>query len=373
MRPRRLLSIAHSYCVGLNRRLAHELARAGAERWEVTAVAPSNFAGELGPIELEVDPGEPCSVEAVPTYLSRRIHFMFYGARLREILSRGWDLIHCWEEPYIAAGGQVAMLAPSGVPYVFWTAQNLSKRYPPPFRWIERYCFDRASGWLACGQSTVHAMCERGYGAKPHRVAPLGVDLDLFRPAPREPEHAPPVVGYLGRFIEDKGVPLLMQALDGVAPPWRALFVGGGPLESQLRAWAARYGDRVRIVTGVKHRDVPEWLRRMDMLCAPSRTMPHWREQQGRMIVEAFACGVPVLASDSGEIPFVVGDAGRILPEASAEAWTSAIGETIQDADARRDWSGRGLQRAREKFAWPVIARDQFAFFESLLDARASR
>ena len=64
---------------------------------------------------------------------------------------------------------------------MFWTAQNLSKRYPPPFRWIERYCLNRCSGWLACGQSIVEAMSGRGFAAKPHRIMPLGVDLDRFR------------------------------------------------------------------------------------------------------------------------------------------------------------------------------------------------
>jgi len=369
MAPRRLVSIAHSYCVGLNRRLAHELARAGAGRWEVTAVAPSSFAGELGQIDLRPEPGEPCRLEAVPAYLSRRIHLMFYGWRLREILSRNWDMIHCWEEPYVTAGAQVALLAPARIPFVFWTAQNLSKTYPPPFRWFEGYCVHRASGWLACGQSTVNAMVSRGYGAKPHRVAPLGVDLEVFSPEPRQDAAGPPVVGYLGRFIHDKGVRLLMRALDGVPSSWRALFVGGGPLERELRAWASRYGDRVRIVTGVPHNEVPLWLRRMDLLCAPSQTMPSWREQQGRMIVEAFACGLPVLASDSGEIPFVVGDAGLVLPEASVESWTRAIDQLIQDPSARREWGNRGLDRARGKFAWPAIARDQLSFFESLLDA----
>ena len=53
----------------------------------------------------------------------------------------------------------------------------------------------------------------------------------------------------------------------------------------------------------------------MDLLCAPSRTTPRWREQFGRMLIEAMACGVPVIASPSGEIPYVVGDAGVLVPE----------------------------------------------------------
>ena len=70
----------------------------------------------------------------------------------------------------------------------------------------------------------------------------------------------------LGRFIEAKGLELLMRVLDETASPWRALFVGGGPLEPVLRQWAARHGGRTRIVAGVPHDRVPEHLNAIDIL-----------------------------------------------------------------------------------------------------------
>ena len=66
-----------------------------------------------------------------------------------------------------------------------------------------------------------------------------------------------PVVGFLGRFVPEKGVMRLARALDDVKGPWRALFIGSGPLERDLRAWARRHGDRVSIQTAVGHDDVP--------------------------------------------------------------------------------------------------------------------
>src|ERR1700731_247884 len=151
-RRRRIISIAHSYCVALNRRLANEMARVGGEDWEITAVAPSLFHGDLRPIELEQIDGELCRLEAVPTYLSSRIHLFVYGYRLRSLLRDSWDLVHCWEEPYIVAGGQVAWWTPRRTPLVYWTGQNLAKRYPPPFSQIERYCVARCAGWIARGE-----------------------------------------------------------------------------------------------------------------------------------------------------------------------------------------------------------------------------
>ncbi len=59
-------------------------------------------------MRLERDSGEICRMEAVPVYNSKFIHLMTYGSRLREIMQENWDLVHCWEEPYIFSGGQVA-------------------------------------------------------------------------------------------------------------------------------------------------------------------------------------------------------------------------------------------------------------------------
>ena len=70
---------------------------------------------------------------------------------------------------------------------------------------------------------------------------------------------------------------------------------------------------------------MPDYLNAMDMMCAPSETAPNWREVFGRMIVEAFACGVPIIASNSGEIPRVVADAGRIVSEHSPDELAEAI------------------------------------------------
>src|SRR5262249_9806875 len=146
------------------------------------------------------------------------------------------------------------------------------------------------------------------YQKRARRIIPLGVDLQRFFPDAKagaairaeldwEPS-GPPVVGFLGRFVPEKGLEVLTQALDGTTRPWRALFVGGGAMEGALRDWAHRWGDTVRIVTNVKHDQVPAYLNAMDILCAPSQTTPRWREQLGRMLIEAFACGVPIVASD---------------------------------------------------------------------------
>jgi len=376
-KTRRIVSIAHSYCVALNRRLAHEMALAGQGKLEVSAVAPAFFHGDFRPLAMETADDEACTVENVNTHFSRQIHVMLYGRRLREILLRGWDLVHCWEEPYILCGGQVAMWTPKETPLVYWTCQNLNKRYPLPFNWIEDYCIDRCAGWAALGESSQDTMLQRGYGNKPHTVMPLGVDLNQFYPNPEirsrtlqklgwDDSTRTPTVGFVGRFVQEKGLELLMEALAAVNVPWRALFIGNGPMRHRLKDWEQSRPDRVRVLTNVKHDEVPSYLNAMDMLCAPSQTTRHWREQFGRMIVEAFACGVPVLASDSGEIPHVIGDAGVIVPEKDLTRWAQAIAGLLQDSDRRRELSLHGLERVREHYTWKVIAQKYLDFFEEV-------
>jgi glycosyltransferase involved in cell wall biosynthesis len=353
-------------------------------------------------MHLEADPNEICQLKAVPVYLSQRIHVMTYGWQLKQILQQGWDLVHSWEEPYILAGGQIAWWMPKETPLVYRTAQSRtssyldrflpnrtplvyfsfqshSKLYPPPFDWIERYSMSRASGWICSGHTVAEALKPRPGYSLPMRLIPLGVDVNHFYPAPDAglqirrslewEEQGAPVIGYLGRLVPDKGLDLLMQVLDRLQTPWRALFVGTGPMEATLQAWANRHPDRVRICTTVKHDEVPQYLNAMDILCAPSQTMPHWKEQFGRMLVEAFACGVPVVGSDSGEIPYVIQNAGVVVGEKDEQGWVEALSDLLDSPSRREELAAKGLQRAHSVYAWPVIAKQHLEFFTELLDS----
>lgn len=401
--PRKLLSIGHSYVVTLNRRLVNEMARLGQDSWEVTAIAPSFFQGDLRPLHLEPDPQEACQLKGMPTYFSRFIHFMAYDWQLRSILQQDWDLVHCWEEPYILAGGQVAWWTPTPtplvyrtakifnedalpaslpqkVPLVYFTNQNWTKAYPPPFNWIERFAMQRATGWICSGHTVADALKNRPGYDLPMRLIPLGVDTAHFYPNPEARrvirqqlgwgDRELPVIGFLGRLVPDKGIELLLRVLDQVKTPWRALFVGTGVLEERINQWAQRYPDRVRLCTNVHHQDVAAYLNAMDCLCAPSQTLPNWREQFGRMVIEAFACGVPVIGSDSGEIPYVVKEAGLIVAEKDETAWVKAITQLLEQPEQRREFSQRGLERVHSHYTWSIVARQHLQFFNELLDPR---
>lgn len=349
----------------------------GADDWEVTAAAPVRLRGDLRSIELEPLAGEACRLVPIDMRFASHPHLRLYGAELRSLLHERWDVVHCWEEPYVLAAAQVAHHLRPTASFVPATFQNIVKSYPLPVRMIERRVMQRANAWIAFGETVREAQSRRqAYRAKGSRVLNPGVDTQTFRPDPiagrrtREtlgwrPED--PVVGFTGRLVEEKGIETIIEAFIRSARGWNLLVVGGGPLAVRIDSLQCQYHARVKLVRDVHHDDVPEYLRAMDLLCAPSRTRAHWQEQFGRMLIEAMACGVPVLASASGEIPHVVADAGVLIPEDDLVQWTETIDRLLANAERRREMAACGLARARAEFSWPVIARRHLDFFTEVL------
>lgn len=350
------------------------------EDWEVVCVAPRRYKADYGYADFSALPGEPCGLVDVRAIASRSPHLFAYGGALHAVMREHWDAVHVWEEPYIVAGAQVAAWAPRKAALAFFTFQNIRKRYPPPFSWFERYTLERADGWLYSGQSVLEAQRgARGYRDRPAALGPLGVDTGIFRPdadARRRirqtlgwRDDGPVVLGFVGRFVPEKGLRFLMRAIDELKQPVRVLFLGSGPLEPELRAWAKQRDDGVRI-TVAPHDRVADYVNAMDVLCAPSETARHWREQFGRMIIEAFACAVPVVGSDSGEIPYVIGDAGCVEREGDLVGWVRTLATLVDDAGRRRELGERGLARAHDVYAWPVVARQHLGFLAELAERR---
>jgi glycosyltransferase involved in cell wall biosynthesis len=355
----RVLTIGHSYCVAMNRALVREVARD--PELEITVAAPSYFHGDLRPIVLEPEPPQsPLRLVPLDTKFSRFIHvFRYDGSALRALIRKGeFDVVHAWEEPYIFAGYQIAKaLKNSPARFCFRTAQSYVKRYPPPFNYFERVVLERAQGWIAGASLVYQAMLKKGFPQQTGRILNLAVDLAEFQPLSpanraqvlQELGLQPPVIGFVGRLTRAKGLDVLMEAMDkvGGSRPWSLLLLGSGEYQDKVREWAAGNGWSARVqVKLVKHAEVPRYLGSMDFLVAPSQSAKNWREQFGRMIIEAFAAGVPVVGSDSGEIPFVIGDAGRVVAEADVAGWADAIAQLLDNPETRDELKSRGLARA---------------------------
>jgi glycosyltransferase involved in cell wall biosynthesis len=270
---------------------------------------------------------------------------------------------------------------------LFFTWWNLPYELKFPVSVLERYNLSGTDGIIAGNQDGADILRDRGYRG-PIRVMPqLGVDETLFRPQ-AQPELAAQldidadnfVVGFVGRFVEEKGLRTLMRALGQLKNqpyPWKCLLLGRGPLKEELQRQAGELGigDRIRWVESVPHDDVPRYINLMSTLILPSETTYKfktltsvgWKEQFGHVLIEAMACQVPVIGSDSGEIPHVIGDAGLVFPEGQADKLAECLLKLMASPKTQTDLSKRGYDRAVAHYTNRALAHQTLDFYQELV------
>jgi glycosyltransferase involved in cell wall biosynthesis len=231
---------------------------------------------------------------------------------------------------------------------------------------IRRWVLRSAKAAVA-GNTEAKAVLERHGFPKAVTVLPqLGVDTSVFHPESARVEPGV-VVGYVGRLVEQKGLLVLLEAFARLSPEIRLSVVGNGPLRNEFlrRARALGVEGRLDLHEGVAHHEVPRYLRGMTVLVLPSLTTPQWKEQFGHVLVEAMASGVPVIGSESGAIPEVIGDAGIIVPEGNVEALAEVLRKLISAPAKRTDLAVRGRVRVLAEYTNDSVARCLAAFWES--------
>ncbi len=319
-------------------------------------------------------------LEPAPTYWYHRRHACAqvlapgFGRLLAE--SRP-DAIYLLGEAGYLSIFQVVRFARRHLPQTklfLFAAQNVYQQFPPPFPSLERWVLARIDHAFPLGRDHEDVLRRKGYrGAATH--LPLGVDTRTFTPAPddalkRELDLPSPVVGYVGDFLPARNLPLLLQAAAALHSPVSLLIVGDGPgrEDLQARCQALGIGDRTRFAGRVPHARVPDYLNCMDLVVLPSIAVRNRcfgvfqianAEQFGRVLIEAMACGKPVVGSTCGEIPTVIGNAGRVFPQGDLGALTAVLEKLCANPSLREHLGRAGLARARTHYDWCVIA-DRF-------------
>jgi glycosyltransferase involved in cell wall biosynthesis len=295
------------------------------------------------------------------------------------------DVVHVIGEAAYLATWQVmrwrARFWPE-VPVTLYAAQNVVMRFPAPFPWLERYAYGAVDHTFPITPAALNVLRAKGYRG-PATIVPLGVDTSLFTPAPPGQSDAASSkrfrVGFVGRLEPHKGVDDLLRAARQV--DCDLVFVGTGSLAGQVRAEAGRRPGRITLRDWAEHTELPELLRGMDVLALPStevvqRNVVRWvgialREQFGRVLVEAMACGVPVIGSDVGEIPYVIGPAGLTFPAGDVAALADRIARVRDEPALAARLSRRGLHRAMSEFGWDRIAASMCTVWRDLYRQRS--
>ncbi|OLE59404.1 MAG: hypothetical protein AUG17_02840 [Crenarchaeota archaeon 13_1_20CM_2_53_14] len=167
------------------------------------------------------------------------------------------------------------------------------------------------------------------------RVAVVGaifVDERIFSPEKR-PSQRPLRFGYIGRLSPEKGVLNFADALDLILPglpEYRVTIGGAGPLEAQIRRQLKPHGNRIDALGWIDHTTVARRLNELRLLVLPS-----YSEGLPGTVLEAMACGTPVLATPVGGIPDVIqdGETGFLLSDNKPQSIASRTSEILTKAD----------------------------------------
>ncbi len=369
----RVLMISKACVVGMYQRKLEELAKLPELR--VLVVVPSFWRNGRQILPLERAHTAGYELRVLPMVFNGSFHLHFYR-QLGQVMQQFQpEIVHIDEEPYNLATLQAMRLAEKNrARAVFFTWQNLNKRYPFPFSQIERYNLAHARLAIAGNREAEQVLRAKGYTG-PVRVIPqFGVDPELYQPRTEQdgPGNAL-MVGYMGRLVEEKGLQVLLRSLAGLEGNWRLQVVGSGPYGAALRELAVELGIQARVnwLGYVPSTEAPGILRSLDVLVLPSLTRANWKEQFGRVLIEAMACEVPVIGSSSGEIPNLIGDAGIVFPEGDAVGLRDSLRWLVSDPGLRSVLGQRGRQRVLERFTQAQVAADTYAVYKEMISPGA--
>ena len=377
----RVLITGHSYIVGFNQRKLDEIAGMGIE---LAALVPENwkhieglFEGEPSPVER---PFQSFRVLSGPVIRPGHVaSFLFAPGVVRRALREfAPDIVQIEQEVYSFAAAQVSLAASAaGKKVVLFSWENLDRRVHFLQRIARRIAVRKIDGIISGNRAGEALMRQWGFRGETAIIPQVGVDTSVFAPRPRD-SAGRLTLGFVGRLVPEKGISTLLRAAALLAEKgfdFDLLICGAGPEGKALAREASQLGIAPRVTwqEAVPHAEVPGVMSRMDVLVLPSLGIPSWTEQFGLVLAQAMAMGIPVLGSDSGAIPEVIGRTDAIFPEGNAAA-LAALLETVLSSPARRgELRDHGLARVQALYSKQRVAERTVEFWQHVANTPRSR
>lgn len=379
----RILVTWHAAVEPSYRKLFSELVLQGAE---IKLIMPTQWV-ECGRL-LDYQPydSDTYEISVFNTIFTNRIRAFFYPNMRglhKEIADFNPDVIHIMEEPFSIAAAQFMWLAKSAAPkskVVLFSFENIDFLQRFPYSKTQNYNLSNANALVVVPAEGENIWKNRGFKKNISHI-PAGIDTNLFCRVSgnRIPESLKSIarndtfkIGYVGRIVKEKGIDTLVEAVSRLKErgEYCSLYiVGNGNYKDVLAKIIKENGMReyVQFIPVLKQEDLPAFYSLIDTLVLPSNTTSSWKEQFGRVLVEAMACEAPVIGSSSGEIPVVIGDVGLVFPEGDTAALVDCIERLMNNENLRKDYAIRGKERAVKQYSWKSVAKEYIRMYEGLI------
>jgi glycosyltransferase involved in cell wall biosynthesis len=408
MKKPRIVIISHAYVVDAYRKKIEELVNL--DKYEVTLIVPKfGLEGGGRKVYTKSNGKEKYRMIIQPTIGTGRPNsyiFIGLGKLLKELEP---DIVQIEEEFWTNCALQIVYIVRKNLPktkIILASQENICHNWKSEgttwyqklrfgvFDWIEKFVLSRIDvmvfqfGYLKA--EFVDKFNAKKFAGQYAFIPQLGVDYERFMDIDSQKVldlkmnsglvaydgkmiNKKFIFGYLGRLVPEKGLDDLVDAFAKVEDKnVKLLLVGNGSqkyvanLKSKINKHTC-LKNRVTFLSAVGYDDIPVMLELMDVMVLPSRTRPEWKEQFGRVLVEAMAAGTVVIGSNSGAIPYVLGEGGLIFEEGSVSDLSQKMNMLLKDEKLRKGLRQKATDRVVRHFTYKAIAKKQEKLFEQVL------
>lgn len=366
-----------------------------AKHEDVRLIIPNSYPTPYGWRHLDTEGSPVLEIRSYP------IHFLHFKRTATRWFLRSLDLgfaafqpeiIHVEMEPHGWISCQVLLYRRLFAPMakvVLFTWENLTLEEQGVkarlLEYLSMYNRRLVDSFICGNKAGRDILLAKGVPVEKLDILPQwGIDPEMFYPYPPEQREACRLrlglsdsefaIGFVGRLVEEKGILDLVQAAGGLCSDGKRtptiVLAGSGNLEQAVRSRCAELRLRLLTVPPSSYEGVAEVINALDVLVLPSQSRPFWKEQFGRVLIEAMACGVPVIGSDSGAIPDVIGDAGLVFHERDSEQLSGCLRSFMESESLRSTLRHKGLRRVLDNFTNSIIADRTLQIYDRLRDRK---
>lgn len=397
-KPLNLVIISHAYVYSAYRAKIESLSEY--HDLNITLITPEfGLEGGGQKVYAEQYEGKQYHHIILSGYFTGKLNFFVFKNLKSTLKSLNPDMILLEEEYWTQIAAQVTYITKSFFPQtklILLSQENICHiweqeaktayqkfRYAS-FHFIEKYVISKLDGLIfqfpEVWQDFENRIDSLGFKGKRGTFPQLGVDYNRFA------DNSPGlqtiraelglsdntfVYGYIGRITPEKGIEDMIHAFEN----WdknntKLIIIGNGDTEyvNQIKQLVQTLKLETIVIfkNAIPFEDIPAYFQLFNISLLLSHTTPIWKEQFGRVLVESMAAGTPVIGSDSGAIPLVIGNTGYIVAEQNIKAIRQALIEAIESKKQYVILSQLAQKRVKTEFSYEAIAHKTYTFIQEI-------